>query len=89
MDGWMGRWVVNYIYMYFHVHVHLCHSTTAVLVSDRPGSWAVAGDQVIMTLQGVEMNKLRYTCTHNTILERGHTVHVCMYVHDAHICRGV
>lgn len=52
MDTQMDGWRVTNIYM----HVTLL---TAVLVSDRPGSWAVAGDQVIMTLQGVEMNKLR------------------------------
>ena len=34
-----------------------------VLVNDRPGLWAVAGDQVILALHGVEMNELRYTCT--------------------------
>lgn len=31
-----------------------------VLVNDRPGLWAVAGDQVILALHGVEMNELRY-----------------------------
>lgn len=30
-----------------------------VLVSDQPESWAVAGDQVILTLYGIEMNKIR------------------------------
>jgi elongation factor 1 alpha-like protein len=31
----------------------------SVMVSDRPGSWAVAGDHVILAIQGTEMNKLR------------------------------
>jgi elongation factor 1 alpha-like protein len=31
-----------------------------VSVSDRQESWAVAGEQVILAIHGVEMNKLRY-----------------------------
>ena len=35
--------------------------SVGVLVSERPGSWAVAGDQVILAIHGVEMNKMRYS----------------------------
>ena len=38
----------------------LCDHLIGVVVHDRQGSWAVAGDQVILGLQGTEMNKLRY-----------------------------
>lgn len=37
-----------------------------VLVNEKPGLWAVAGDQVILALHGVEMNKMRYVhCTYH------------------------
>ena len=33
---------------------------SGVTVSDRLENWAVAGDQVILAVHGIEMNKLRY-----------------------------
>ena len=42
------------------VCVPMLYVVSGVMVSDRPGSWAVAGDHVILAIQGTEMNKLRY-----------------------------
>ena len=41
--------------------VFFCWSlSTALAVSDDPASWAVAGDQVIITITGVDIAKIRY-----------------------------
>ena len=56
------------VVMYMNAHILSSYggacSTSGVQVSDRPGSWAVAGDHVILALQGTEMNKLRYVHVH-------------------------
>ena len=53
-------------------------STPAVLVSEQVDSWAVAGDQVLLTITGLDMSKIMYMYMHQYYawMSTVHSAHV-------------